>query len=375
MSGIQYQLLGDFCDVSRGTNITRKSSVSGDVPVVAGGIKPTYFHNSPNRPANIVTISGSGANAGFVNYYDVPIFASDCTTVLPIDSSTHSVRYVYLYLLSRQQFINDELRQGAAQPHVYPRDIAKIPIPVPPLPEQQRIVAILDEAFAGIASVEESTVKNLASSQELYRSQIASMFSDLGSTWSYRPLKDVSENLDSFRKPITKSDRVSGEIPYYGASGIVDHIADFIFEEDLLAVSEDGANLLARTYPIAFPISGRSWVNNHAHVLRFESDSQQKVIEYYLNSIDLAPYVSGMAQPKLNQRSLNSIQVPWTEDRQFADQLSSSVEYIRKATLSLETVYEQKLRAFGELKQSILQKAFAGELTATAGNAAVEASP
>jgi type I restriction enzyme S subunit len=75
-------------------------------------------------------------------------------------------------------------------------------------------------------------------------------------------------------------------------------------------VSEDGANLLARTYPIAFSISGKTWVINHSHVLRFEDIDSQRFIEYYLNSISLAPYVSGMAQPKLNQKSLNSIAVP-----------------------------------------------------------------
>ena len=123
-------------------------------------------------------------------------------------------------------------------------------------------------------------------------------------------------NLDSMRVPITKSKRESGDIPYYGASGIVDHVADYIFNEDLLLVSEDGANLLARTYPIAFSISGKTWVNNHAHVLRFSEMTSQKFIEYYLNSISLDPYVSGMAQPKLNQKSLNSIAVPFPTIRE-----------------------------------------------------------
>jgi type I restriction enzyme S subunit len=75
-------------------------------------------------------------------------------------------------------------------------------------------------------------------------------------------------------------------------------------------VSEDGANLLARNTPIAFSISGKSWVNNHAHVLKFETYIERRYVEYYLNSIDLTPYISGAAQPKLNQKSLNSIRIP-----------------------------------------------------------------
>ena len=134
--------------------------------------------------------------------------------------------------------------------------------------------------------------------------------------WEEKTLGKVCMNLDSMRVPIAKSKRESGDIPYYGASGIVDHVADYIFNEDLLLVSEDGANLLARTYPIAFSISGKTWVNNHAHVLRFSEMTSQKFIEYYLNSISLDPYVSGMAQPKLNQKSLNSIAVPFPTIRE-----------------------------------------------------------
>ena len=127
-------------------------------------------------------------------------------------------------------------------------------------------------------------------------------------------LPDLSENLDSYRKPITAKDRIEGEIPYYGASGIVDYVKDYIFDEELLLVSEDGANLVMRSTPIAFSISGKTWVNNHAHVLRFKDRKLQAFVEYYLNSIDLSPYISGTAQPKLNQQMLNTIPIPVPSD-------------------------------------------------------------
>ncbi len=128
--------------------------------------------------------------------------------------------------------------------------------------------------------------------------------------WELKKLIEVCENLDSKRVPITQNKRIAGNIPYYGASGIVDYVEDYLFDEELLLISEDGANLLARTYPIAFSISGKTWVNNHAHVLRFDNMRTQAFVEYYFNSIKLNDYVSGMAQPKLNQKSLNSIQIP-----------------------------------------------------------------
>ena len=105
---------------------------------------------------------------------------------------------------------------------------------------------------------------------------------NLPKDWEIKRLNEICENLDNKRVPITKNVRNEGSIPYYGASGIVDYVADYLFDEDLLCISEDGANLLARTYPIAFSISGKTWVNNHAHVLRFKNMVSQKFVELYL---------------------------------------------------------------------------------------------
>lgn len=127
----------------------------------------------------------------------------------------------------------------------------------------------------------------------------------------WKTLGELAENLDYLRKPVTKGSRSSGIYPYYGASGIVDYVDDYIFDGDYLLVSEDGANLIARKTPIAFSVTGKSWINNHAHVLKFESDIDRKYVSYYLNHIDLTPYISGAAQPKLNQQNLNSIKLAY----------------------------------------------------------------
>ena len=242
------------------------------------------------------------------------------------------------------------------------------------LPEQKRIVAILDEVFAGIATAVANAEKNLANARELFESHLNAVFTQKGDGWVEKRLGDVCENLDNTRVPITKNKRVSGAIPYYGASGVVDYVADYIFDEDLLLVSEDGANLLARTYPIAFPIEGKAWVNNHAHVLRFEKMTYQKLIEHYLSSISLEPYVSGMAQPKLNQKALNSIPVPWPNNLDEVASMVAQITAIETQTQQLESIYQQKLDSLSELKQSILQKAFSGELTKAPDRALAEAS-
>ena len=103
--------LGDVTAVSRGTTITKKQTVDGNIPVIGGGIKPTYFHNEFNRDAGVITISGSGASAGFVNYWEEPIFASDCSTVQPFDKS-YETKFLYFFLLSKQQFIFENFRSG-----------------------------------------------------------------------------------------------------------------------------------------------------------------------------------------------------------------------------------------------------------------------
>ena len=126
----------------------------------------------------------------------------------------------------------------------------------------------------------------------------------------FRTLPEISVNCDKDRKPVTKCNRNSGQFPYYGASGIVDYVDSYLFDGDYLLISEDGANLVARSTPIAFSVSGKCWVNNHAHVLKFSTYEMRRYVEYYLNSINLSKYISGGAQPKLNQDNLNKLSIP-----------------------------------------------------------------
>ena len=175
-------------------------------------------------------------------------------------------------------------------------------------------------------------------------------------------LEDIAENCDSMRKPVTSGKREAGEYPYYGASGIVDYVKDYIFDGDYLLVSEDGANLLARSTPIAFSISGKNWVNNHAHVLKFDRYETRRFVEFYLNSIDLAPYISGGAQPKLNQKNLNRIEIPLpSQERQkyiveildrfdtICNDLTSGLPAEIEARQKQYEFYRDKLLSFKEL--------------------------
>lgn len=128
--------------------------------------------------------------------------------------------------------------------------------------------------------------------------------------WATKPLGDLVDVLDRLRKPITKKDRKAGPYPYYGATGVLDHVDGYLFDESLVLIGEDGAKWEAGANS-AFAIEGKTWVNNHAHVVRPHRD---KVLDdwliYYLNSADLMPFISGMTVPKLNQGRLRDIPIP-----------------------------------------------------------------
>ncbi|MBP8148989.1 MAG: restriction endonuclease subunit S, partial [Limnohabitans sp.] len=233
---------------------------------------------------------------------------------------------------------------------------------VPSASEQRRIVTLLDEAFADIATAKANAEKNLQNAHALYRSVASELFSDYASGWPNRTLDQLATNLDSKRIPITKSDRRSGEYPYYGASGIVDYVDSYIFDGDHLLISEDGANLLARSTPIAFPASGKYWVNNHAHILKFDDMATQKFVELYLESIRLDEYITGAAQPKLNQKALNSIPIPIPESTTAQQSIVDRLFAMQEQCDQLATVYEQKLTALDDLKKSLLHQAFSGQL-------------
>ena len=134
----------------------------------------------------------------------------------------------------------------------------------------------------------------------------------LPNSWRTSSIAKSAANFDGKRIPVRASDRAkrNGEFPYYGASGVIDTIDDFLFDGDFLLIGEDGANLISRSTPIAFLASGRFWVNNHAHVLEAGPDTSNQWLCWFVSMIDLVPYVTGSAQPKLTQAALNRIRIP-----------------------------------------------------------------
>jgi len=135
---------------------------------------------------------------------------------------------------------------------------------------------------------------------------------DIPESWKWVRFKDITINRDSERIPLSVAERekLEKKYDYYGASGVIDKVDRYLFSEDLILIGEDGANLLNRSTPIAFIASGKYWVNNHAHVIACCTGVLKEYFVYYINAISLAKYVTGTAQPKMNQARMNGIWVP-----------------------------------------------------------------
>ena len=172
--------------------------------------------------------------------------------------------------------------------------------------------------------------------------------------WTETTLGEVIELYDHERIPLSTQQRSQrqGEFPYYGASGIIDYIDDYIFDGRFLLISEDGANLVERKTPIAFFTSGKFWVNNHAHVIRgIPGVADDYFLMSYIQSANISGYITGTAQPKLSQSNLKSIRLPlppFALQRKIAAVLSAYDDLIENNTRRIEILEEMAAAIYRE---------------------------
>ncbi|MDC3298015.1 restriction endonuclease subunit S [Candidatus Poseidoniaceae archaeon] len=371
--------LSEICDVSRGKTITRKQTQEGDVPVVAGGINSSYSHNTANRPANVITVSGSGANAGYVNFWPIPIFASDCSTILPLDPNVLDVRFVYYAMLNLQDYISTELRRGAAQPHVYAKDLALLEISLPPLEEQQRIVSILDEAFNKLAVTSEQIEQKTLSIDNLFDGALDSEYAN-HSELNMGTLNEIIES--TFYGPRFAKDA-------YTPDGVVslrttDMADDGLFEFkdppriplDAKQLEKyrliDGDILIARSGSVGkcaiyTEDLGEAMPSAYLIRMRLKKDlvHPRFVLRYLLSRTGqrhLIGHSTSSTMANINSKNLRNIPFSFPS---LAEQMRiiEKLDGLHYESKTLKQTYHSGLNNLVELKQSILQEAFTGKLT------------
>ena len=380
----RWRMLCEIADISTGNSNTNEAVEDGKYPFFVRSQEPLRKNDFEYDEAAIIT-AGDGVGVGKVYHYIEGKYALHQRAYrIHINTSEVVPKYYFHYMKAKfLPYIQKTMFQGSVASIRRPM-LNAFPVPVLPLDVQNRIVNVLDnfekicsDLNIGLPAEIEARQKQY----EYYRDKLLT-FAEIGNTILSRAeqsralikllqyvfgyvvvtLEDIAENCDSMRKPVTSGKREAGEYPYYGASGIVDYVKDYIFDGDYLLVSEDGANLLARSTPIAFSISGKNWVNNHAHVLKFDCYETRRFIEFYLNSIDLSSYISGGAQPKLNQKNLNRIEIPLpSQERQkyiveildrfdtICNDLTSGLPAEIEARQKQYEFYRDKLLSFKEL--------------------------
>jgi type I restriction enzyme S subunit len=305
---VEWKPMGGVLTRTKGTKITagemKKLNKNGAPLKIFAGGKTVAFVNFEDIPSKDINKEPSIVvkSRGVIEFefYDKPFTHKNEMWSYHSKNKYIKLKFIYFYLkLNETYFHTVASKMQMPQISTPDTDNFLIPIPCPNNPEkslaiQTEIVRILD-TFTELTA--ELTARK--KQYQYFRDQLLTFKED---EVEWKTLGNLANNQDSLRKPIKSGLRDLGSIPYYGASGIVDYVKDYIFDGSYLLVSEDGANLLARNTPIAFSVSGKCWVNNHAHVLKFETYAERKFVEYYLNSIDLTPYISGAAQPKLNKK-------------------------------------------------------------------------
>lgn len=300
------------------------------------------------------------------------------TTNQQINSAIPKINSLCLYYyLCTENFVQDLLSMASATTIaiVNKSKMESCAFPLPPLFEQQRIVerieellAKLDEAKERLQEVADSfAVRKAAILHNAFTGELTKQWRRENGvrdeSWEEKKLSEITENQDSKRIPLSKSqrDNMNRIYDYYGASGIIDKVDDYIFEGKKLLIGEDGANLVTRSKDIAFIADGKYWVNNHAHILDVKDTVLLMYLCNYINNMDLIPYVTGSAQPKLTQAKMNNIKI-------FLPTLPEQHEIVRliddllARERAAQQAAEQALASIDLMKKSILARAFRGEL-------------
>lgn len=319
---VEWKELGEVALLKRGKTITSKTATEGPYPVISGGQKPAYFHGEFNREGETITVAGSGAYAGFVMYWDEPIFVSDAFSIEPLEGALIP-KFLYHYLLEKQEILFS-LKKGSGVPHVYPKDVSKILIPIPPLEIQEKIVQTLDKMTEYVTELT-SELTSRKKQYSFYRDKLLSFEEEVYQV-EWKTLSEIAKDFGrgkSKYRPRNDARLYGGDIPFiqtgdireagkwienysqtYSAFGVEQSKK---WEKGTLCITI-AANI-AETgllgFEACFPDSIIGFVANPEFAIT-------EYVFYYLNSIKdyLANKSYGSAQDNLNLSTFSSLKIP-----------------------------------------------------------------
>lgn len=324
-------------------------------------------------PANSVLVTCIG-NLGRTAINKIPVtFNQQINAIIP----SKEIEGGYLFYQAQSHNFRkqlDELSSATTVAIVNKGKFETIKIVIPPLPEQQAIVSKIEELFSDLENGKQQL--QLAQQQlKIYRQSMLKWAfegkltnnnvkeGELPKGWKVLKIEDAAISLDNRRKPINKDERLKriGKIPYYGANGRVGWIDDFIFDEPLVCVVED-ETFVGRTIPFSYKITGQTWVNNHAHILKPKENTNIDFLNYQLSYYPFLPITTGTTgRKKLTKNALMNAPIKicnLTEQQLIVDELESKLTVCDK----IEETISQSLLQAESLRQSILKKAFEGKL-------------
>ncbi|GIZ99955.1 restriction modification system DNA specificity domain-containing protein [Enterobacter cloacae] len=260
-------------------------------------------------------------------------------------------------------------------------DFRRLPFLLPPAEEQRTIAAFLDYETARIdkliaqqqrliellkekrqAVISNAVTKGLNPDAPMKDSGVE-WLGEVPEHWLVSSLKFIYKNLDYKRIPLSAEERGSkqGDYPYYGASGIIDSIDDYLFSTDHVLVGEDGANLVMRSTPIAFVATGQYWVNNHAHILRM-NDGLNSYWAAVIENLDISPFVTGSAQPKLTAEALGNLIVAYPKTLQERIEIQEFINREKPKFTTLIDRAEHQVHLLKERRTALISAAVTGKI-------------
>ena len=305
--GVEYKPLKDVCDFNRGKSLTSKDAQKGDIPVVSGGQKPAFFHNVANRWGQTIIVAGSGAYAGYVSYWETPIFCADSFSVDVKNLEELNIKYLYYFLLNNQDNIYNK-KTGAGIPHVHGRDIANFKIPLPPIPVQEEIVRILDL----YNTKQEELISNLTKEKDFRNKQYISYRDKLLAFDASVPVVSIGDVCEVFIGGEAPTDCIKGDVcdeqhqfaVWGNGKDIYGYSGNYKIDKDSVVISSIGAN----TGTVYFRKAFFTPIIRLKVVIPIDDNLDVRYLFHALSSSEIKSKSSSV--PNMNANDIKKIKIP-----------------------------------------------------------------